>query len=108
MHAPSLRCRIPLYYELKLCAIIWLIAPQTRGAQVVYKEAVYPLLHKYASQFDPTFSSDGKVRGIACTACALLHEQSLSCLDRIAHAVANNTLRQWWRQAQREARQYWC
>ena len=64
----SAACRIPLYYELKLCAILWLIAPQTRGAQVLYKEVVHPLLHKYASQFDPTFSSDGKVRETCASA----------------------------------------
>lgn len=56
------RCRIPLYYELKLVFILWLILPGTRGAQVLYKDVVYPLLHEYASKFDPTFSSDNKVR----------------------------------------------
>lgn len=54
-------CRIPLYYELKLVLILWLIMPGTRGAEVIYKDVIYKILHEYASKFDPTFSSSGKV-----------------------------------------------
>eukprot|EP00892_Ulva_mutabilis_P004461 jgi/Ulvmu1/2387/UM130_0020.1 len=46
---------IPLYYELKLILIIWLINPGTRGAEVLYNKYIWKLLRQYASQWDPTF-----------------------------------------------------
>lgn len=51
---------IPLFYELKLLFIIWLISPATRGAEVLYNEVIWKLLHEYASKLDPTFYSDSK------------------------------------------------
>lgn len=62
---PHSHRRIPLYYELKLCLIIWMIAPTTRGAEQLYNQFVWPFLHKYASKFDPTFRSDHSVRSAA-------------------------------------------
>lgn len=53
--------RIPLYYELKLALIIWLINPGTRGAEVLYNKYIWKLLKEYASKWDPTFKSDNKV-----------------------------------------------
>lgn len=55
-------CRIPLYYELKLAFILWLVLPSTRGAEVLYKEVIWKLLHEYAAKFDPTFQSGNKVQ----------------------------------------------
>jgi TB2/DP1, HVA22 family len=51
------KCRIPLYWELKLCLIFWMILPGTRGAEQLYTDVVYPFLHQYASKFDPTFAT---------------------------------------------------
>jgi hypothetical protein len=67
-------CRIPLYYELKLLLILWLIAPGTRGAEAIYHEIVMPILRNYAAKFDPTFGSQYKARSpcqftfVMCTA----------------------------------------
>jgi TB2/DP1, HVA22 family len=49
--------RIPLYWELKLCLLLWMILPTTRGAEKLYTDFVYPLLHQYASKLDPTFAT---------------------------------------------------
>lgn len=46
---------IPFYYEQKLMFLIWLFAPQTRGAQFLYDNYIKPFLVKHASQFDPIF-----------------------------------------------------
>jgi TB2/DP1, HVA22 family len=51
------KCRIPLYWELKLCLIFWMILPGTRGAEQLYTDVVYPFLHQYASKFDPNFAT---------------------------------------------------
>lgn len=48
--------------ELKLCFIIWLVSPATRGAELIYNRFVWKFLHKYASEFDPTFRSSATVR----------------------------------------------
>lgn len=54
--------RIPLYYELKLALIIWLINPGTRGAEVLYDKYIWKLLREYASKWDPTFKASNDVR----------------------------------------------
>ena len=51
--------RIPLYYEIKLILIVWLIHPTTRGAEVLYTQYIHKLLREYASKFDPTFKATG-------------------------------------------------
>lgn len=55
-------CRIPLYYELKLVFIVWLINPGTRGAELLYNQYLWKILKDYASKWDPTFKSDNEVR----------------------------------------------
>ncbi|KTF78335.1 hypothetical protein cypCar_00028171, partial [Cyprinus carpio] len=34
----------PLYYEIKVAFVIWLLSPYTRGASVIYRKALHPLL----------------------------------------------------------------
>lgn len=36
--------RFPLYYELKIAFVIWLLSPYTRGASLIYRKFLHPLL----------------------------------------------------------------
>lgn len=36
--------RFPLYYELKIAVVIWLLSPYTRGASLIYRKCLHPLL----------------------------------------------------------------
>ncbi len=54
MFAPS---SFPLYYELKLVGLIWLMAPQTKGAQLLYDTFINPFLTQHAAKFDPIFAT---------------------------------------------------
>lgn len=47
---------VPLYYEAKLLVILWMIAPQTQGAKLIFIKYIKPLLEKYASRIDPVFA----------------------------------------------------
>lgn len=47
---------VPLYFELKTVLLLWLVAPQTKGAELVYERAVAPFLKQHASKIDPIFS----------------------------------------------------
>lgn len=58
---------MPLYYEIKLLFIVWLINPGTRGAEVLYNKYLWKILRTYASKYDPTFKSDNAVRSGYCT-----------------------------------------
>lgn len=39
-------CRFPLYYEVKIGFVIWLLSPYTRGASLLYRKFLHPLLSK--------------------------------------------------------------
>ena len=39
--------RIPYYFFIKVCFLIWLFNPMTMGAQVIYEKVVAPLMAKY-------------------------------------------------------------
>lgn len=47
-HGLNLPCvsisRFPLYYELKIAFVIWLLSPYTRGASLIYRKCLHPLL----------------------------------------------------------------
>ena len=36
--------RFPLYYEIKIAFVIWLLSPYTRGASLIYRKCLHPLL----------------------------------------------------------------
>lgn len=40
----SVVCRLPLYYELKIAFVVWLLSPYTRGASLIYRKFLHPLL----------------------------------------------------------------
>ena len=43
---------VPLFYVAKLCFVIWLQAPQTKGATVLLVQYVTPLLRKHEHTID--------------------------------------------------------
>jgi len=43
---------IPLYHVAKVAFLVWCFAPQTNGANVLYKRIIEPLLIKYESSID--------------------------------------------------------
>eukprot|EP01026_Neomeris_dumetosa_P041901 TRINITY_DN3477_c1_g2_i1.p1 TRINITY_DN3477_c1_g2~~TRINITY_DN3477_c1_g2_i1.p1 ORF type:complete len:173 (-),score=13.34 TRINITY_DN3477_c1_g2_i1:327-824(-) len=44
---------VPLYYEVKLLLLCWLILPQFQGATLLYTDFVKPFLLKYKDQIAP-------------------------------------------------------
>ncbi|XP_051958457.1 receptor expression-enhancing protein 3-like [Xyrauchen texanus] len=42
----------PLYYEIKIAFVIWLLSPYTRGASVIYRKALHPLLCSKEREID--------------------------------------------------------
>ena len=43
---------IPFYYVVKIVFLIWLMAPNTKGAAVIYENVIAPVLNKYESTID--------------------------------------------------------
>ncbi|XP_021254001.1 receptor expression-enhancing protein 3 [Numida meleagris] len=42
----------PLYYELKIAFVIWLLSPYTRGASLMYRKFLHPLLSSKEREID--------------------------------------------------------
>ncbi|XP_075890947.1 receptor expression-enhancing protein 3 isoform X2 [Nelusetta ayraudi] len=42
----------PLYYELKIAVVIWLLSPYTRGASLIYRKCLHPLLSSREKEID--------------------------------------------------------
>ncbi|KAK0151795.1 Receptor expression-enhancing protein 3 [Merluccius polli] len=42
----------PLYYELKIAFVIWLLSPYTRGAGLIYRKCLHPLLSSREREID--------------------------------------------------------
>ncbi|XP_073722787.1 receptor expression-enhancing protein 3 [Misgurnus anguillicaudatus] len=42
----------PLYYEIKVAFLIWLLSPYTRGASVIYRKLLHPLLTSREREID--------------------------------------------------------
>mmetsp|Transcript_20946 Transcript_20946/g.45824 ORF Transcript_20946/g.45824 Transcript_20946/m.45824 type:complete len:154 (-) Transcript_20946:796-1257(-) len=78
---------IPLYYEIKLLAVVWLIAPQTMGAKQVYDKFLQPLLEQYASKIDPVFSKTEQALHSKYTG------QFASLLDQYGPQVAEQAIK---------------
>ncbi|KAF0981361.1 hypothetical protein FDP41_000275 [Naegleria fowleri] len=56
---------IPFYWEIKFFFIIWLIAPQTRGATLLYVKYVEPFLNKHEQEIDEQVSNVQKRASVA-------------------------------------------
>jgi len=46
-----------LWYMLKICFLLWLMLPQTRGAEKVFKYVVSPLVSRYEPEIDKELES---------------------------------------------------
>ncbi|XP_001925694.2 receptor expression-enhancing protein 3 [Sus scrofa] len=42
----------PLYYELKIAFVIWLLSPYTKGASLIYRKFLHPLLSAKEREID--------------------------------------------------------
>ncbi|NWI20885.1 REEP3 protein, partial [Crypturellus soui] len=42
----------PLYYELKIAFVVWLLSPYTRGASLIYRKLLHPLLSSKEREID--------------------------------------------------------
>ncbi|CAL9699616.1 unnamed protein product [Knipowitschia caucasica] len=42
----------PLYYEVKVAFVIWLLSPYTRGASLIYRKCLHPLLSSREREID--------------------------------------------------------
>lgn len=70
-------CSVPLYYEIKLVGLLWLMTPQTKGAQLLYESVITPFLTQHAAKFDPVFATTKLVRDFVLVSHCfhmLLHE----------------------------------
>ena len=52
---------IPFYSTAKLVTLLWLVAPATQGADVIYRRVIQPLLKTYGARLDPVFAGAEKV-----------------------------------------------
>ncbi|KYO28170.1 receptor expression-enhancing protein 3 isoform X1 [Alligator mississippiensis] len=43
---------LPLYYELKIAFVVWLLSPYTRGASLIYRKFLHPLLSSKEREID--------------------------------------------------------
>ena len=85
---------VPLYFELKTVFLLWLVAPQTQGAALIYERAVAPFLRTHAARLDPVFA--GAERAIGGDAGRTLRDLSAkygpkaaaAALERAAAEVA--------------------
>ena len=44
--------RIPYYFFIKVCFLIWLFNPMTLGAQKIFESVVKPIMKKYHTQIE--------------------------------------------------------
>ena len=54
---------VPLFFELKAVMLLWLVAPQTQGAALVYERVVAPFLKSHAARIDPVFAGAERALG---------------------------------------------
>lgn len=52
----------PFYYELKICLLIWLLSPATKGSSLLYRKFVHPALVRREQRIDAMIE-DAQTRG---------------------------------------------
>ena len=76
---------VPLYFELKTVILLWLVAPQTQGAALLYERGVAPFLRSHAARLDPVFA--GAERAIGGDAARTLRDLSAKYGPKAAAAA---------------------
>lgn len=54
---------IPLYWELKVALLVWLVMPRFRGAERIYTEVIHPYLLKYETDIDRSIEAGSQQIG---------------------------------------------
>ncbi|EIE22922.1 hypothetical protein COCSUDRAFT_24120 [Coccomyxa subellipsoidea C-169] len=85
---------IPFYYEIKCLLILWLVLPQTKGAQLVFEKFIVPFLKQYASHIDPIFKTTDQV----------LNSQQMASAAKLAQQYGPGIAAQAMQAAQAEAK----
>ena len=49
--------KIPYYFFIKVCFLIWLFNPMTLGATKIYNSVIAPLMKKYSAQIEDIAST---------------------------------------------------
>lgn len=82
--------RLPLYYELKILFVLYLMAPQTMGATTVYDSFLLPLLNEHEDTIDGGIVDVRAVRLVACAAsCRVyIHPFVLALASHFPHDVS--------------------
>ncbi|KAL5470826.1 hypothetical protein EMCRGX_G028854 [Ephydatia muelleri] len=78
---------MPLYYELKIVFVLWLVLPLTEGAKQLYRVAVHPFLMQREAQIDAGISKLGS------TGLDALRRVSKEGLSFAATAVVTTAMR---------------
>lgn len=83
---------VPFYYAFKLCFLLWLMLPQTRGAQFLYESFLKDFLKKNEARIDSALDkarkSAGSVVGEGAAAAADLASKGLGAAA-VAMAASN-------------------
>ncbi|CEO95949.1 Receptor expression-enhancing protein [Plasmodiophora brassicae] len=81
---------IPLYNLLKCIILVWLYAPQTKGAQIVFKQFIAPFMKKHSQEIQETiaaaktFGAQMEAEVVKPTAKHLANKISETAMDMIA------------------------
>ncbi|KAH9261442.1 hypothetical protein BASA81_000086 [Batrachochytrium salamandrivorans] len=43
---------LPLYFEIKIAFLVWLVLPRFRGGEKIYRQVIHPYLVKHESEID--------------------------------------------------------
>ena len=72
---------LPLYYEVKVVFVIWLVSPATKGASMLYRRYVHPKLTEHEAAID-RYLKDAQANGYATFA-----DAGMKCLNIASETV---------------------
>ena len=89
---------LPLFHEAKILFLVWLVAPQFRGATTIYSRVILPLLAQYERDIDVTVShirerSNQQFEDIRRTSLRRLRAKSAEILQYGQKIVFNQLLK---------------
>lgn len=78
---------LPLYYEVKILFVLWLVLPITEGAKQLYRYAVHPFLLKHETELDHLLSRAGE------TGMSALRKFSRAGINMAATTVVSSAMK---------------